>query len=83
MVRTPKAICGIFGLLIYIAVVRLTWAEKPADFFLGSDSAESDLITPLGQEGVGSFVRGHRPSPLDTYIIPHFVGFVKRFFQLF
>ena len=22
-------------------------------------------------------------SPLDTLIIPHFVGFVKRFFQLF
>ena len=70
MVRTPEAICGIFGLLIYIAVVRLTWAEKPADFFLGSDSAESDLITPLGREGIGSFVRGHRPSPLDNYIIP-------------
>ena len=61
----------VFGLLISIPSARLT--EQCCSHLLWlCESAESDLIT--------SVARGF-PLPSYTYIIPHFSGFVKGFFE--
>ena len=68
------AFLGIFALLIYIAVGRLTSTPCVFRFLDGSDSAESGLIYT-------AFCLRVVVSPLDIIIITYLIKFVKRFLK--